>query len=113
LDTVIVRCDPAGSKFSVGFRSRHVDEESSHVIMRFINKRMTELWGRGLVCRFPALFGDAIMTQCPNRADVGQPGRESRGGQPGRGSRGGSRGGGAGVGSRRGEAGRRGGAGTR
>jgi c-di-GMP-binding flagellar brake protein YcgR len=49
LDTVIVRCDPAGSKFKVGMAFRHVDEESSHVITRFINKRMTELRGRGLV----------------------------------------------------------------
>jgi hypothetical protein len=49
LDTVIVRCDPAGSKFKVGMAFRHVDEESSHVITRFINRRMTELRGRGLV----------------------------------------------------------------
>jgi hypothetical protein len=49
LDTVIVRCDPAGPKFKVGLAFRHVDEESSHVITRFINKRMTELRGRGLV----------------------------------------------------------------
>jgi c-di-GMP-binding flagellar brake protein YcgR len=49
LDTVIVRCDPAGSKFKVGMTFRHVDEESSHVITRFINKRMTELRSRGLV----------------------------------------------------------------
>jgi c-di-GMP-binding flagellar brake protein YcgR len=49
LDTVIVRCDPAGSKFKVGMSFRHVDEESSHVITRFINKRMTELRSRGLV----------------------------------------------------------------
>ena len=49
LDTVIVRCDPAGAKFKVGMAFRHVDEESSHVITRFINKRMTELRGRGLV----------------------------------------------------------------
>lgn len=49
LETVIVRCDPAGSKFKVGMAFRHVDEESSHVITRFINKRMTELRSRGLV----------------------------------------------------------------
>jgi hypothetical protein len=49
LNTVIVRCDPVGSKFKVGVMFRHVDEESSHVITRFINKRMTELRGRGLV----------------------------------------------------------------
>src|ERR1700733_8415065 len=49
LDTVIVRCDPAGSKFKIGMTFRHVDEESSHVITRFINKRMTELRSRGLV----------------------------------------------------------------
>jgi hypothetical protein len=49
LDTVIVRCDPAGPKFKVGMAFRHVDEESSHVITRFINKRMTELRSRGLV----------------------------------------------------------------
>ena len=48
-NTVIVRCDPAGSKFKVGIAFRHVDEESSHVITRFINKRMTELRSRGLV----------------------------------------------------------------
>jgi c-di-GMP-binding flagellar brake protein YcgR len=49
LDTVIVRCDPAGSKFKVGMAFKHIDEESSHVITRFINKRMTELRSRGLV----------------------------------------------------------------
>jgi hypothetical protein len=49
LDTVIVRCDPAGSKFKLGMAFKHVDEESSHVITRFINKRMTELRSRGLV----------------------------------------------------------------
>ncbi|HEV8022887.1 MAG TPA: PilZ domain-containing protein [Candidatus Lustribacter sp.] len=48
-DTVIVRCEAAGPKFKVGMMFRHVDEESSHVITRFINKRMTELRGRGLV----------------------------------------------------------------
>ncbi len=48
-DTVIVRCEPAGSKFKVGMKFNHVDEESSHVITRFVNKRMTELRGRGLV----------------------------------------------------------------
>lgn len=48
-NTVIVRCEPAGPKFKVGMMFRHVDEESSHVITRFINKRMTELRGRGLV----------------------------------------------------------------
>jgi hypothetical protein len=49
LDTSIVRCDPAGSRFKVGMAFKHVNEESSHVITRFINKRMTELRGRGLV----------------------------------------------------------------
>lgn len=48
-DSAIVRCDAAGSKFRVVIAFRHVDEESSHVITRFINKRMTELRGRGLV----------------------------------------------------------------
>jgi hypothetical protein len=48
-DTVIVRCDPAGPKFKVAVAFKHVDEESSHVITRFINKRMTELRSRGLV----------------------------------------------------------------
>ncbi len=49
LDTVIVRCEPAGSKFKVSMAFKHVDEESSHVITRFINKRMVELRSRGLV----------------------------------------------------------------
>lgn len=49
LDTVIVRCDPAGSKFKVGMAFKHIDEEASHVITRFINKRMVELRSRGLV----------------------------------------------------------------
>jgi c-di-GMP-binding flagellar brake protein YcgR len=49
LDTVIVRCEKAGPKFKVGMTFKHVDEESSHVITRFINKRMTELRSRGLV----------------------------------------------------------------
>jgi PilZ domain len=48
-DTVIVRCDAAGPKFKIAVAFKHVDEESSHVITRFINKRMTELRGRGLV----------------------------------------------------------------
>ena len=49
LNATIVRCDAAGSKFRVVIAFQHVDEESSHVITRFINKRMTELRGRGLV----------------------------------------------------------------
>lgn len=48
-EAVIVRCDPAGSKFKVGMTFRHVNEEASHVITRFLNRRMTELRSRGLV----------------------------------------------------------------
>jgi hypothetical protein len=49
LDTIIVRADQAGSKYKVGLTFRHLDDESSHVITRFVNKRMTELRSRGLV----------------------------------------------------------------
>lgn len=48
-EAAVVRCDKAGTKFKVGMAFRHLDEESSHVITRFINKRMTELRSRGLV----------------------------------------------------------------
>jgi hypothetical protein len=48
-EAAIVRSDPAGSKFKIVMAFRHHDEEGSHVITRFINKRMTELRGRGLV----------------------------------------------------------------
>jgi hypothetical protein len=43
-----VRSEKAGIKYKVGLVFRHVDEESSHVITRFVNKRMTELRSRGL-----------------------------------------------------------------
>ncbi len=48
-EAAVVRCDPAGSKFKVGVAFKHIDEEHSHVITRFLNKRMTELRSRGLV----------------------------------------------------------------
>ena len=49
MEATCFRCEPAGSKFRVVMNFRHVDEESSHVITRFINRRMTELRGRGLI----------------------------------------------------------------
>ena len=49
LDTTTVRSEKAGPKFQVGLAFKHVDDESSHVITRFVNKRMTELRSRGLV----------------------------------------------------------------
>jgi hypothetical protein len=48
IDAAIVRSEKAGTKFKVGLAFRHVDEESSHLITRFVNKRMTELRARGL-----------------------------------------------------------------
>jgi hypothetical protein len=49
IDASITRCEKVGGKFKVGLAFRHVNEESSHIITRFVNKRMTELRGRGLV----------------------------------------------------------------
>jgi hypothetical protein len=48
VDAATVRSEKAGIKFKVGLALRHVDEESSHVVTRFVNKRMTELRSRGL-----------------------------------------------------------------
>ena len=48
-DAAVVRCDQTGAKFKVALAFKHVDEEHSHVITRFLNKRMTELRSRGLV----------------------------------------------------------------
>jgi len=48
VDASIVRSEKAGMKYKVGLAFKHVDEESSHVITRFVNKRMTELRSRGL-----------------------------------------------------------------
>jgi len=49
IDAAIVRSEKAGAKYKIGLAFRHVDEESSHLITRFVNKRMTELRSRGLV----------------------------------------------------------------
>jgi len=48
VDASITRCEKAAGKFKIGLTFRHPDEESSHIITRFVNKRMTELRGRGL-----------------------------------------------------------------
>jgi hypothetical protein len=49
LSAAIVRSEKAGVKYKIGLAFKHVDEESSHVVTRFVNKRMTELRARGLV----------------------------------------------------------------
>jgi hypothetical protein len=49
IDATIVRSEKAGGKYKIGLTFRHVDEEASHIITRFVNKRMTELRARGLV----------------------------------------------------------------
>jgi hypothetical protein len=49
IDASILRCEKAGVRFKIGLAFKHVDEESSHLITRFVNKRMTELRARGLV----------------------------------------------------------------
>ncbi len=48
IDATIVRSERAGSKYKVALAFRHVNEEDSHQITRFVNKRMTELRARGL-----------------------------------------------------------------
>jgi hypothetical protein len=48
LEATAVRSEPAGAKFKVSILFNHLDEESSHVITRFVNRRMTELRSRGL-----------------------------------------------------------------
>jgi hypothetical protein len=48
VDAVVVRSEAAGIKHKVGLTFNHIDEESSHVITRFVNRRMTELRQRGL-----------------------------------------------------------------
>ena len=48
VDAVVVRSEPAGVKHKIGLTFNHVDEESSHVITRFVNRRMTALRQRGL-----------------------------------------------------------------
>jgi hypothetical protein len=45
---VIVRSEPAGPRHKAAINFNHVDEESSHVITRFVNRRMTALRQRGL-----------------------------------------------------------------
>jgi hypothetical protein len=49
IDATIVRSEKIGGRYKVSFVFKHVDEEESHVITRFVNKRMTELRARGLV----------------------------------------------------------------
>ena len=49
LDAATVRSEPVGPKFKVSIAFKHVDDESSHVITRFVNRRMTELRSRGLI----------------------------------------------------------------
>ncbi len=48
LDAAIVRSAKSGIKYKAALAFKHVDEESSHVVTRFVNKRMTELRARGL-----------------------------------------------------------------
>ena len=48
IDAVVKRSAKAGAKFSVVLAFKHIDEESSHVITRFVNNRMTALRNRGL-----------------------------------------------------------------
>jgi hypothetical protein len=48
LHASIVRSEKSGVKNKIGLAFKHVDEESSHVVTRFVNKRMTELRSRGL-----------------------------------------------------------------
>lgn len=44
----IVRSEKSGVKHKIGLAFQHLDEESSHVVTRFVNRRMTELRSRGL-----------------------------------------------------------------
>lgn len=44
----IVRSEKSGVKYKIGLAFKHLDEESSHVVTRFVNRRMTELRSRGL-----------------------------------------------------------------
>jgi hypothetical protein len=48
IDAAIVRSEKAGVRFKIALAFRHVNEEDSHLITRFVNKRMTELRARGL-----------------------------------------------------------------
>jgi hypothetical protein len=48
IDATIVRSEKTGFKFKIALAFRHVNEEDSHLITRFVNKRMTELRARGL-----------------------------------------------------------------
>jgi hypothetical protein len=48
VNAVIARSEKSGAKYKIGLAFQHVDEESSHVVTRFVNKRMTELRSRGL-----------------------------------------------------------------
>jgi hypothetical protein len=49
IDASIVRSEKSGVRYKIGLAFKHVDEESSHVVTRFVNRRMTELRSRGLV----------------------------------------------------------------
>lgn len=49
LDAAIVCSEKVAAKFKIALAFRHVNEEASHVITRFVNRRMAELRGRGLV----------------------------------------------------------------
>jgi hypothetical protein len=48
IDATIARAEKSGGRYKIGLAFRHVDEENSHIITRFVNKRMTELRARGL-----------------------------------------------------------------
>ena len=48
IEAGVVRGERSGPKYRIALAFKHVDVESSHVITRFINKRMTELRSRGL-----------------------------------------------------------------
>lgn len=48
IDASPVRSEKSGSKYRVSLTFKHTNEESSHAITRFVNKRMTELRHRGL-----------------------------------------------------------------
>ena len=48
VDAIVIRSEASGVKHNVALNFNHVDEESSHVITRFVNRRMTALRQRGL-----------------------------------------------------------------
>lgn len=48
VDATIVRAEKTGTKYKVALAFQHVNDESAHLVTRFVNKHLTEQRVRGL-----------------------------------------------------------------